>query len=464
MSEARIDPAAFRAYDIRGKVPGQLHGEMAGLVGQALATKALGMGVSRILVGRDGRESSEALASALIGGINNEGIDTLDVGLVPTPLAYWGATTMAAGNCAMVTGSHNPKEYNGIKMALAGNPLAGDDIQEIRSLVEDGRMVGKGVAGIAETDGGAAARYADAVLAGRSLERPVKVVVDCGNGAAGPTYPAILERLGCEVVPLFCEVDGDFPNHHPDPANPDNYAQAVGAMEESGAELVMSFDGDGDRLGVWLPGKGMLFPDRMLMVLARELLRERPGARVVYDVKCSFNVAPFVESCGGVPHLCRTGHSFVKREIAETGALLGGELSGHFFFNEGDWRFDDALLAAVKFLEVVSRSESAEKLCETVPDSCATPERYIHLGDGADPHGFVDKLAEGADMRGSPRIVTVDGMRAEWDDGFGLVRASNTTPSLVLRFEGSTQESLARIKEDFRSLLLAGDPGMEVPF
>ena len=464
MSEPNVAPAIFRAYDVRGKVPSELNDDTAGLIGQALATLALGRGISRIAVARDGRESSPALSDALIKGINAKGIDTLDFGMLPTPVAYWGAMDRAGGSSAIVTGSHNPREYNGIKMTLGGKPLAGGEIQELRSVIENGRMTGQGVAGINEQCPGVADDYRAAVLSGHSLDRQVKVVVDCGNGVSGPFYPGILSELGCEVQTLFDDVDGTFPNHHPDPANPGNYEVMAEMLDTGDAEIGLAFDGDGDRLGIWLPNKGLVFPDRILMLLAKEMLQNEPGAKVIYDVKCSVNVAPFVTGLGGQPLLCRTGHSFVKRMMAETDARLGGELSGHFFFNEPGWKFDDALLASARLLELVSKSGSADELCSTAPDSYATPEYTVTMPPGADPHGFVAALSQGGSLPGSPEIVKVDGIRAVWEDAFGLVRASNTTSSLILRFEGKDESACVKAREAFREMLLGKDGSLSLPF
>lgn len=464
MAEAAVNPSIFRAYDVRGKVPSELDEAAAGLIGQALATVALGRGMPRIAVARDGRTSSPGLAAALAEGINAMGIDTLDLGMLPTPVAYWGAQDAAKGCSAVVTGSHNPREYNGIKMALGGVPLAGKDIEELRAVIESGRTAGKGVAGIAEEEPGVAGRYIDAVAGKHRLSRKVRAVVDCGNGVAGPFYPKALEAIGCEVTALFADVDGTFPNHHPDPADPESYGVMAGMLDAGEAEIGLAFDGDGDRLGAWLPGTGQVYPDRLLMLLARDMLLSEPGAKVLYDVKCSVNVAPFVTSCGGEPVLCRTGHSFVKREMAASGARLGGELSGHFFFNEPGWSFDDALLAAARLLVLIARADSAAELCATVPDSCATPEYTVPMPGGASPHEFVEGLKAAGGLPGDPELVTVDGIRAVWEDAFGLVRASNTTPSLILRFEGVDAAARDRAQEAFRGLLLGSSAELRLPF
>lgn len=464
MTNHSIDPSIFRAYDIRGKFPAELDAAAARQVGRALASKGKPLGTTKIAVGRDGRTSSPELAAALTMGINEEGLDTLELGMVPSPVAYWASHHHADGNCAMVTGSHNPKEYNGIKMVLAGRVLAAEEIQELRQLIEGQRFAMAGVTGSTEEATVLVHDYADALLAKRTLARTVKVVVDCGNGVTGDFAADWLRRLGCDVTPLFTEVDGNFPNHHPDPAVPANFAAAAAAMATVGAELVLAFDGDGDRLGVWLPGTGIAYPDRLLMLLARELLARQPGAQVIYDVKCSTNVAPFIAGLGGVPLMTRTGHSFIKREMAERNAPLGGELSGHFFFNADGWKFDDAMLAAVKLLELVAQATSASELFTTVPDSWATPEYKVVVDPATDAPAFVAGLAKPANFPGHRQISEIDGVRVEWDDGFGLLRASNTTPSLVLRFEGSDEAACRRIMDCFRTCLAQADPRLALPF
>ena len=461
--QIRIDPSIFRAYDVRGRTPSQLNEQVARKIGQALATKALARGVAAIAIGRDGRETSPQLAAALIDGITSGGIDTLDFGMVPTPLAYWGAARHTKGSSAVVAGSHNPHGYNGIKCTLDGLPLAGAEIQELRQLIEEGRFATAGVAGSRERGEDVAAAYSAAVVAGHELKRPVKVVVDCGNGVAGPFYPEALRQLGCDVVEIFSEVDGSFPNHHPDPAVPANFAAAVELMAATKAEMVLAFDGDGDRLGVWLPASGILYPDRILMLLARQLLARRPHSEILYDVKCSLNVGRDIAAHGGKPSLCRTGHSFMKLALAESGAPLGGELSGHFFFNEGELAHDDALVAAARLLELAAAHDSASELGTSVPDSSATPEYTVPL-NGIGPHELVARLVARGGLAGDPRINTLDGIRAEWEDGFGLVRASNTTASLIMRFEGFDEQARDLVIERFRALLRAELPELQLPF
>lgn len=453
----------FRAYDVRGKTGSQLSRKVLGEIGLALAAKAMAAGASVLAVGRDGRETSAEYAAALIGGINRAGLDALDLGLTPTPAAYWAALELADGNCAVVTGSHNPRDYNGVKMMVGGATLAGDEIQELRHLIEQDRC-GDSASPGTRSSVPIMGRYLDDLLSGRDIARPVKVVVDCGNGATGPYAPQALRRLGCEVLALYDQVDGTFPGHHPDPTVPENMRDAAALMRETGAELALAFDGDGDRLGLMLPEAGFVYPDRILMALARAHLLTDAGGTVVYDVKCSRMVAPFVSAHGGKPLMCRTGHSFVKQMMAATGARFAGEMSGHFFFREGRWRFDDALLAAAKLLALVAAAGSAEELFATLPDSHATPEIRVLVPDEKSPHDLVERLGREASLPGDPKLVTIDGLRAEWAYGFGLVRASNTTPCLILRFEGDSQDTLSGIKESFRKILDDLDEELELNF
>ena len=442
----------FRAYDVRGIVGEQLTDAAASLIGSALATKAMAAGVRRLAIGRDGRESSPSLARALAEGVNRTGLDTVDVGLCPTPGLYWAACELAEGNGAMITGSHNPVAYNGIKMMLGGSALAGDEIQQLYLLIAEQRLAAsRGGPGQHSEDFRIMDSYCADLLAGRSLARPVKVVVDCGNGAAGPLAPGALARLGCEVVALYDEVDGTFPNHHPDPADPKNFADAIAAMEREQAEMAIAFDGDGDRIGVALPGAGMIYPDRLLMALVRDFLLANPGEKIVYDVKCSRLLADFIAGRGGRPIMCRTGHSFVKQEMERSAARLGGELSGHMFFYEGRWRFDDALLAAVKLAVLVAGDESASALFAQIPDAPASPEIKIDLpAESPAPAELVEKLRACPGFATEPeKLITIDGLRAEWKDGFGLLRASNTTRSLIMRFEGDSEAALGRIRDEF---------------
>ena len=464
MNPSDINPEIFRAYDIRGIVPDALSAEAAHLIGRAFATYAIATGATRIVVARDGRLTSPELASALIDGIVNEGLDTVDIGMVPTPSAYWAALQLADGNCAIVTGSHNPKQYNGIKMMLDGQALSTEDIQSLLMMVREQRYAGSGVSGKRDKYHNAMDDYAAALPTTQPLARPLKVVVDCGNGVMGPFASPILRAAGCEVIELFCDVDGNFPNHHPDPAMPENFAAAAAALTEHDAELALGFDGDGDRLGLWLPDRGMVFADRLLMLLAQNLLQRLPGATIVFDVKCSRHVAQFVAQHGGKPHLCRTGHSFMKRELRRIGAPLGGELSGHFFFNEGGWCFDDALLAALKLLKLVAAHPSATQLCAQIPDSYASPEYKIDMPADVDSHDFVAKLTSPELYPDHHALIKIDGVRVEWQDGFGLIRASNTAPGLIMRFEGDNEASCSRIKDLFRTLLQQRLPDLVLPF
>ena len=459
-----LDESIFRAYDIRGKTPGQLNDNVANLVGKALGVKAIEKNIPTILVARDGRTTSPNLAKALIAGINSQGINTIDAGMIPTPLGYWEAAVSTNGSSVIITGSHNPQEYNGIKMTINASPLAGEEVQELKNIIIANKFTTTDEIGTNKEINTTVTNYTKDVLNRPKLSRAIKLVVDCGNGVAGPVYPKIFKEFGCEVIELYTDVDGTFPNHHPDPAVPENFNDAVKLMQDKNAELIMAFDGDGDRLGVWLPNKGIFFPDRILMLLAKQLLANEKNAKVLYDVKCSVNVASYVTNLGGQAQLCRTGHSFMKKEMAATNAPLGGELSGHIFFNEGNWKFDDPLLAAIKLLELIAAEDSAEELSIQVPDSIATPEYLVPMPNEASPHDFVAKLVAKQTLPKEPKIITIDGLRAEWENAFGLVRASNTTPSLILRFEGVDQAACEFAQSSFKYLIANIDVNINLPF
>lgn len=459
----------FRANDIRGVYGADLDEAIARRIGRALAVRAAAAGARRLAVGRDGRLSSPALAEALIEGIVRGGMDVVAVGLVPTPALYYAAVTRCGGCGVMVTGSHNPKEYNGLKMMLGGRVLMGEAMVALRTAA-----LGEGAgdsAGDAAGGGGrrggveavdVRAEFVAAVAAANPLARPLHVVLDAGNGAAGEVAPALFEALGCRVEALFCEVDGNFPNHHPDPAQPDNLRDARAALARTGAEVAFAFDGDGDRLGVLTAAGEVVFADRLLMVFARDLLARRAGARVVFDVKCSAHLGPWVARYGGVPDMQPTGHAFIKARMADVGAPLGGEMSGHFYFGEGWYGFDDALFAAARLAVVAAREA---RWLDGVPDSVCSPELQVAMA-GRDAHAFVAELAReaGRVFADARDVVTLDGVRVEFDGGFGLVRASNTTPALVLRFEALDEAGLGELKARFRRWLLAADGGLVLPF
>jgi phosphomannomutase/phosphoglucomutase len=449
----------FRAYDIRGITPEPLGANAAYLIGRALAAAAVARNLTTIAVARDGRLSGADLLSALAAGICDSGVDVADIDLAPTPLAYFAAYKLAAGSAAVVTGSHNPKQYNGVKIMLGGDALAGDAVADLRRrIIEDDYPLprAKGVCRRADVRGD----YIGEICAKARLTRPLKIVLDCGNGAAGVVAPDVFRALGCEVTELFCEVDGAFPNHHPDPAKLENLQDAKRALAQSRADAAFVFDGDGDRLGVIIPGGEVIAPDRALLAFARAALAKHPGATIICDVKCTANFAPWIKRFGGIPRMCRTGHSFIKRELRQSGALLAGEMSGHFFFAD-DWPgFDDGIYAAAQMAQLAAAAQGGlGEVFADVPDSPATPELQIPMEN---PRRFVDEFARAAKFPNAKRINDLDGVRAEYADGFGLLRASNTTPSLVLRFEGENAAALARIQDDFRAALQAA--GAKPPF
>jgi phosphomannomutase/phosphoglucomutase len=450
----------FRAYDIRGIVGRTLTPPVVRAIGQALGTLALEAGGREIAIGRDGRLSGPSLSAALAEGIAASGAGVLDVGMVPTPVTYFAAHHLGCGSAVMLTGSHNPPDYNGIKMVIAGDSLSGEAIQALRRRIEAGE-VRSGAGHIAQRDVGEA--YLSRITGDVRLSRRMKIAVDCGNGVAGALAPALFRRLGCEVDELFCEVDGRFPNHHPDPSQPGNLADLIARLKSTDAELGLAFDGDGDRLGVVTRDGAIIYPDRQLMLYAQDVLSRNPGATIIYDVKCTRLLGPWIEKHGGVPMIWKTGHSFVKARLKETGAPLAGEMSGHTFFKERWYGFDDALYTGARLLEILSRSADPGAVLRALPDAPSTPELNWKLAEG-EPHALIERLQQAAAFPNAERILTIDGVRAEYRDGFGLARASNTTPVVVLRFEADTEQALARIQAEFRAALLALKPGSALPF
>jgi len=450
----------FRAYDIRGIVGTTLTPAIVRAIGRALGTLALEAGGTTIAVGRDGRLSGPELSAALAEGIAASGANVFDVGMVPTPVTYFAAYHLGCGSAVMLTGSHNPPDYNGIKMVIAGNTLAGDAIQDLRQRIESGR-VATGTGKIERRD--IAEAYLARIAGDVKLSRPMKIAIDCGNGVTGDLAPLLFRRLGCEVTALFAQIDGRFPNHHPDPSQPENLADLVAALANSDAELGLAFDGDGDRLGVVTKDGKIIYPDRQLMLFAQDVLSRNPGSTIIYDVKCTRLLGPWIEAHGGVPLIWKTGHSFVKAKLKETGAPLAGEMSGHTFFKERWYGFDDALYVGARLLEIVSRERDPSAVLNALPDAPSTPELHWKLSEG-EPHALIAKLQAGAPFPNAERILAIDGVRAEYRDGFGLARASNTTPVIVLRFEADTAEALARIQGEFRTALQRLKPGSPLPF
>ncbi|MEN3373134.1 phosphomannomutase/phosphoglucomutase [Dechloromonas sp. ZS-1] len=450
----------FKAYDIRGIVDTALTPEVVRLIGQGLGSLAIEQGQTAIAVGRDGRLSGPALAGALIDGIVAAGCDAIDIGCVPTPVTYLAAYELGCHSCVSVTGSHNPPDYNGLKMVIGGTTLAQEAIQSLKRRIEAGDLkTGQGQR--RQADVGEA--YVSKIVGDVKLARPLKIVMDCGNGVAGAIAPALFERLGCEIVPLYCEVDGHFPNHHPDPSKPENLADVIRALRDTDAELGIAFDGDGDRLGVVTKDGEIIYPDRQLMLFAADVLSRVPGGQIIYDVKCTRLLAPWIRQHGGEPLMWNTGHALVKAKLKETGAPLAGEMSGHTFFKERWYGFDDGLYTGARLLEILSRSADANAPLKSLPNSPSTPELNIKMAEG-EPFTLIDTLKAEGKFEGATEKITIDGVRVEYPDGFGLARPSNTTPVVVLRFEADNEAALARIQAAFRQALNAAWPGIQLPF
>ena len=458
-------PAAeiFKAYDIRGIVGKTLTVDATRAIGHALGSEAAARGQRALAVGRDGRLSGPELANALAEGILAAGVDVVDIGQVPTPVTYFAAHRLGVNSCVSVTGSHNPPDYNGLKMVLGGETLYGEQILALRRRIQEGELArpedGAGTRRVADVTEAYIARIAADV----KLARPMKIAIDCGNGVAGAIAPALFRRLGCAVTELFCEVDGRFPNHHPDPSKPENLQDLIRALAESDAELGLAFDGDGDRLGVVTKDGEIIFPDRQLLLFAADVLERVPGGEIIYDVKCTRNLAPWIRARGGKPTMWNTGHALVKAKLRETGAPLAGEMSGHMFFKERWYGFDDGLYAGARLLEILSRSANANTVLKALPNAVCTPELNIKMNEG-EPFELVRRLREQASFAGATERITLDGLRAEYADGFGLARPSNTTPVVVLRFEADNDAALARIQQAFRTAIDGVWPGLQCPF
>ncbi|MEY2776991.1 MAG: hypothetical protein RLY30_1089 [Pseudomonadota bacterium] len=456
----------FKAYDIRGVVDETLTEAGVRQIGHALGWQMTLEGQTRCVVGRDGRLSGPRLQEALTQGLNEAGIDVVDVGMAPTPLVYFATYLLGTGTGVAITGSHNPPQYNGLKMMLGGKTLAGDDIQTLRAGLEDGRVAQFLAQGL--RTGGRSARdvrqdYLGRITSDVSLSRPLRIAVDAGNGVAGELGPKVLRALGCEVIELFCDIDGNFPNHHPDPADPHNLEDLQRAIRDHGLDLGLAFDGDGDRLGVVTASGEIIFPDRQLMLYARDVLSKNPGAQIIYDVKCSRLLTQDIEQHGGRPLMWRTGHSLIKAKLRETGAPLAGEMSGHVFFNDRWYGFDDGIYTAARLLEILARADHPSAVLEALPNARSTPELQIKTAEGEN-HRLVKQLAETGVFPSAVSRITIDGIRVEYADGFGLARPSNTTPVVVLRFEADHDEALARIQAEFRASLLAVNAQLSLPF
>ena len=456
----KVPAEIFRTYDIRGVVGRSLTPEIVRAIGRALGSMGRERKASAFAVCRDGRLSGPELAAALADGLVAAGADVIDVGMGPTPIAYFAAHHLKTGSCVAVSGSHNPPEYNGLKMVVGGSTLYGEDIQELRRRIEEERFLsGAGKRSSANV----LDAYIERITGDVKLARPFHIAVDCGNGVAGMLAPQLYRRLGCKVTELYCEVDGTFPNHHPDPAQPENLVDLIKTLKTTEAELGFAFDGDGDRLGVVTKDGEVIFPDRQLMLLAKDVLSRNPGAEIIYDVKSTRLLAPWIERHGGKPTIWKTGHSLIKAKLKETGALLAGEMSGHTFFQERWYGFDDALYGGARLLEVLSKEKDANAALKNLPNAPSTPEIHWKLAEG-EPHALVAKLQASRPFPGAERVLTIDGVRVEYADGFGLARASNTTPVIVIRFEADNAAALERIKKDFRAALQPLKPDAPLPY
>ncbi len=450
----------FKAYDIRGIVGKTLTNDIVEAIGHAIGSEAAARKQHTIAIGRDGRLSGPEFAKALARGIQKSGINVIDVGRVATPMTYFAAFQLKTDCAVMITGSHNPPDYNGLKMVLAGETLSGETIQKLRTRIETGDLT-HGNGSYSQYD--IAPEYLERIIGDIRLARPLKITVDCGNGVAGDFAARLYRGIGCEVTEMFCEVDGNFPNHHPDHSDPHNLEDLIAALKGNDSGFGLAFDGDGDRLGVVTKDGKIIFPDRQLMLFAADVLSRNPGAEIIFDVKSTRNLFAWIRERGGKPTLWKTGHSLVKAKMKETGALLAGEMSGHVFFKERWYGFDDGLYAGARLLEILSRVADPNATLNGLPDAVCTPELHIHTAEGEN-HTLIARLQKEAKFEGAKEIITIDGLRVEYADGFGLMRPSNTTPVIVLRFEADDVAALERIQDGFRRVLLNAAPGLNLPF
>ncbi|MEQ1667848.1 MAG: phosphomannomutase/phosphoglucomutase [Sulfuriferula sp.] len=455
-----IPTEIFKAYDIRGIVGKSLTPDIVEAIGHAIGSEAIARNQTAICVGRDGRLSGEELTAALARGIQKSGINVIDLGMVATPMTYFAAYQLNTNSAVMVTGSHNPPDYNGLKMVVASETLSGDSIQALRQRIVDNNLAhGNGSYSTYDIT----PEYIDRIVGDIKLTRPMHIIVDAGNGVAGAFAPELYRRLGCEVEEMFCEVDGNFPNHHPDPSQPKNLIDLIAALKTSDAEIGLAFDGDGDRLGVVTKDGTIIFPDRQLMLFADDVLSRNPGAEIIFDVKSTRNLFNWIRARGGRPLLWKTGHSFIKAKMKETGALLAGEMSGHVFFKERWYGFDDGLYAGARLLEYLSKQPDINATLHGLPNTINTPELNIQLAEG-EHYQLMDLLQVSAVFPQAQDIIKIDGLRVEYADGFGLARPSNTTPVIVLRFEAETQAGLDRIQAEFRNVFQTAAPDLALPF
>jgi phosphomannomutase/phosphoglucomutase len=455
-----LSPSIFKAYDIRGIVGQTLDADLARQIGLAFGSAVRAKGESAVVIGRDGRLSGPDLATALAAGLQSTGIDVIDLGIVATPMVYFATHHLDARSGIMVTGSHNPPDYNGFKMVLSGEAIYGDTIQDLyRTIVGGDFAQGNGTYHTHDIRNA----YIQRIVGDAKLARPMKIAVDCGNGVAGAFAGELYRALGCDVIELFCDVDGTFPNHHPDPAHPENLQDLIRCLKDTDAEIGLAFDGDGDRLGVVTKDGQIIYPDRQLMLFAKDVLSRHPGQPILYDVKCTRHLAPWIRAHGGEPMMWKTGHSLVKARMRETGAPLGGEMSGHVFFKDRWYGFDDGLYAGARLLELLSREQDGSALLNGLPQSSSTPELQLSLKEGEN-FSLIDKMQQEAAFPGAEQIITIDGLRVEYADGFGLARSSNTTPVVVMRFEAESQQALERIQAEFKRAILQAKADAVLPY
>jgi phosphomannomutase / phosphoglucomutase len=450
----------FKAYDIRGIVGQTLDAAVAQQIGHAFGTAVRAKGEQTVVIGRDGRLSGPELAAALAAGLQASGVDVIDLGVVATPMLYFATHLLDARSGIMVTGSHNPPDYNGFKMVLAGEAIYGDAILGLYQAIVDG-VLQHGAGSYSTHDIRDA--YLQRIAGDVKLQRPMRIAIDCGNGVAGAFAGDLYRMMGCQVTELFCEVDGNFPNHHPDPAHPENLQDLIRCLQQGDAEIGLAFDGDGDRLGVVTKDGQIIYPDRQLMLFAQDVLTRHPGEQILYDVKCTRHLAPWIMARGGRPLMWKTGHSLVKAKMRETGAPLGGEMSGHVFFKDRWYGFDDGLYAGARLLELMSRESDPSAVLNALPQSVSTPELQLQLKEG-ESFALIDILQREASFPGADQIIAIDGLRVEYPDGFGLARASNTTPVIVMRFEAETAGALVRIQNEFKRVILAVKPDAVLPY
>ncbi|HET9023431.1 MAG TPA: phosphomannomutase/phosphoglucomutase [Burkholderiaceae bacterium] len=457
-----ISPGIFKAYDVRGVVDSTLTAEAVQAIGAAVGSAAAERQVQHVVVGRDGRLSGPKLSAALIEGIRSTGIGVVDIGMVPTPVLYFATHHLGTGTGVEITGSHNPPEYNGLKMMIAGETLHGDGIQALRQRIEQGKLNRADAPGELK-QAQVVDEYLSRIVDDVKLARPMKIAIDCGNGVAGAVAPRLYKSLGCDVVELFCDVDGTFPNHHPDPAHPENLQDLIRSLRETDAELGLAFDGDGDRLGVVTKDGRIIYPDRQIMLFAQDILAHRKGGEIIFDVKCTRQLAPWIRQHGGTPTMWRTGHSLIKAKLKETKAPFAGEMSGHLFFNDRWPGFDDGMYAGARLLEILSRDRNPSAVLNALPTAVNTPELHLKTAEGEN-FSLVERLKSEGRFDGALEVITIDGVRVEYEDGFGLARASNTTPVVVMRFEGDSEAALKRIQAVFGAEFRRIKPDAQLPF